>query len=110
MGHAHTTGGVELNTAGEQLFGDLWDGTLGRNEVEKKYNGGVALVNMDKKLYGQPSGTHWICLVKGHYYDPLMPNGEKMDIEQGDNEKNCGQRALAYALLYLMDPDLAKLV
>ncbi len=110
LGHAHTTGSIELNRAGEKLFGDLWDGALGRNQVQQKYKGGVALVNMDKKQYGQASGTHWICLVNGHYYDPLLPNGIEMDIEQGDNEQNCGQRCLAFALLYLQDPDMAKLV
>ena len=48
-------------------------------------------------------------IVKGHYYNSLLPNGKELDIEQGDNEQNCGQRCLAFALLYLMDPDLAKL-
>ena len=110
MRHGHTTGSLELNQVGEKLFGNLWNGALGRNEVRQKYKGGVALVNMDKKQYGQASGTHWICLVQGHYYDPLLPNGEEMDIEQGDNEQNCGQRCVAYAMLYLMNPNLAKLV
>jgi len=110
VGHAHTTGSIQLNQVGEKLFGELWDGALGRNEVQQKYKGGVALVNMDKKQYGQASGTHWVCLVKGHFYDPLMPNGKEMDIEQGDNEQNCGQRCLAFALLYLQNPDMAKLV
>lgn len=108
--HGHTTGSLELNEAGEKLFGDLWDGALGRNEVQKKYKGGVALVNMDQRLYGRPSGTHWVCLVKGHYYDPLLPNGNEMDIEQSNKEQNCGQRGLAFAMLYLMDPGVAKVV
>ena len=77
---------------------------------KKKYKGGVALVNMDQRLYGRPSGTHWVCLVKGHYYDPLLPNGKEMDIEQNNNEQNCGQRGLAFAMLYLMDPGVAKAV
>ena len=110
IGHNHTTNSTELNDAGEKLFGELWDGALGRNEVQQKYKGGVAIVNMDKKQYGLSNGTHWICLVKGHYYDPLLPNGKEMDIEQGDNEQNCGQRCVAYAMLYLMDSSLAKLV
>ena len=80
--HGHTTGSLELNQAGEKLFGKLWDGALGRNEVRQRYRGGVALVNMDKKQYGQPSGTHWVCLVKGHYYDPLMPNGKKWTLNK----------------------------
>ena len=49
-------------------------------------------------------------IVKGHYYDSLLPNGKELDIEQGDNEQNCGQRCLAFALLYLQNPDMAKLV
>ena len=108
--HAGRTNSHELNQIGEMLFGNLWDGALGRNEVRQKYRGGVALVNMDKKQYGLATGTHWICLVQGHYYDPLLPNGKEMDIEQGDNEQNCGQRCVAYAMLYLMDSSLAKLV
>lgn len=110
IGHGHTTSSLELNQVGEKMFGNSWDGALGRNEVQKKYNGGVALVNMDKRQYGLPSGTHWVCLVDNHYYDPLLPNGNHWDIEQSDAEQNCGQRCLAFAMLYVMDFQLAKVV
>ena len=110
FGHDGETHSHELNEIGKMLFGDMWHGALGRNEVQKKYKGGVALVNMDKRQYGLPSGTHWTCLVDNHYYDPLMPNGKDWSIEQKDEQRNCGQRCVAYAMLYLMNRNLAEIV
>ena len=59
----------------------------------------------------QSGGTHWVSQTKnGHFYDSLEGNGKSDDIEQTLVEKNCGQRAMVFLILFDEDKSLAVLL
>jgi hypothetical protein len=53
-------------------------------------------------------GRHWFAVSPdGCVYDSLQKNGDLNDVEQMAWEKNCGQRAIAWILLHVLDSELA---
>ena len=69
---------------------------------------GYSIVNIGTMASG---GTHWISQTKkGYFYDSLEENGKLDDIEQALVEKNCGQRAMAFLILFDEDKSLAVLL
>ena len=107
MNNSSTTNSVELENCGRRIFGKKWGGVYASDTVPSRVNG-YSIVNLGTMASG---GTHWISQTKGdHFYDSLERNGELNDIEQTRLEKNCGQRAMAYLMLYDEDPSLAELL
>lgn len=53
-------------------------------------------------------GRHWFAVSPcGSVYDSLQPNGDLNDVEQSQWEKNCGQRAISWVLLHILNRELA---
>jgi len=102
-----TTNNTELHTLGVQLFGKKWMGVFASDTFPDKVTG-YSIVNLSTMASG---GSHWISATRdGHFYDSLEKNGSLNDVEQAKFEKNCGQRAMAYLMLYDEDPSLAVLL
>ena len=107
IGHSNTTSNVELRRAAKKLLGSNFQCVVPVDKVPK-HRLGYCIVNTDKA--GEP-GTHWFSIAPNDdLYDSLEQNGVLSDVEQSKWEKNCGQRALAWCLLHLQDPILAKLI
>jgi hypothetical protein len=102
-----TTNSVELNKLGRKLFGRKWSGVYASDTFPTKSTG-HSIVNLSTMASG---GSHWISATKdGKFYDSLEQNGKLNDVEQSRFEKNCGQRAMAFLMLYEEDPLLAALL
>ena len=102
-----TTNNIELDNLGKQLFGKKWGGVYAADTVPNRVTG-YSIVNLGTMASG---GTHWVAQTKnGYFYDSLEENGKLDDIEQGFVERNCGQRAMAFLMLYDEDKTLAALL
>ena len=102
-----TTNNIELDNLGKKLFGQKWGGVYAADTVPNRVTG-YSIVNLGTMASG---GTHWVSQTKnGYFYDSLEENGKLDDIEQSLMEKNCGQRAMAFLMLYDEDKSLAVLL
>ena len=107
LGNDSTTNNRELDDLGRKLFGPKWGGVYASDTVPGRVPG-YSIVNLGTMASG---GSHWVSQTKdGHFYDSLERNGKLNDIEQTRFEKNCGQRAMAFLMLYDEEPSLAVLL
>jgi hypothetical protein len=92
-----TTTESQLNHVGKALFGKKFGGVFASNE---KPRGRYAIVNTKSRGTG---GEHWLALTPGLVYDSFgrQKYGDNSgDAEQAMKETNCGQRCLAFLLVY----------
>lgn len=117
------TDSVQLNKVGKYLFEDKWIGVFAADEVDPTRQGeGYYVVNLDKM---SQRGSHWTALaVRGpviYYFDSFARTQRttlKLDdprhvivqelnphILQGRRETNCGQRCLAWLMVFDQSPE-----
>ena len=117
MGNGETHGG-DLQKMGKKLFGPKFKGVYASNTIPKIKVGQYAIVNLDTT---RGPGTHWMALAKSDKgvcaYDSfgrsvynVLPslqqsgNGQiiepEKDAEQDVDEENCGQRCLAFLVIF----------
>jgi hypothetical protein len=119
LGHDETVGEL-LHEVGQYLFGGQWNGVKARDELTDLKNG-FYIANLD--THDQP-GSHWVALaVKpkvAYYFDSFARPVEKTlklkdpkriivqesnpDIVQPMKAEDCGQRCLAWLMLFHDDP------
>jgi len=121
IGHHGATNEEELNECGLSLFGSKWRGVFARDEKEWRNRSGkpYRIVNLDSRSGGM-GGTHWTGVADDLVYCSFGEGGKLTtggnfrhvddDIEQTYSEENCGQRCLAWLMVYEKNPFLAKLV
>ena len=106
--HANITGEDELRKAGKHLFGRRFKGVFAADEMtvpRMLRSGECCILNLDKR--NQP-GSHWIAIVKDKEFITYDSFGRKLtnsrhtedDAEQHIIEENCGQRSLAWLIVY----------
>jgi hypothetical protein len=112
--HDQSTFNTELHAKGLDYFGKKFAGVFAADQIPRLPFGHYAIANLDKS--NQP-GSHWIALARSpkHYivYDSFGRNTKKIlptltmsniqtdnDAEQSPTEDNCGQRCLAWLLLF----------
>lgn len=99
------TSNEELDEIGKVLFPDKWRGVFPSNGPWPRRSG-YAVVNLDPA--GQP-GSHWVAVGDGMVYDSFgrlnilkgsggLPQAD-LDVEQRDEEDNCGPRSLAWLMV-----------
>ena len=109
VGHASTTSQVELDRVMRKMLinegmepSSVFGGVYAIDRVPqstRKYQ----IINTDPA-----PGRHWFAVSpQGGVYDSLQKNGDLNDVEQMTWEKNCGQRAIAWILLHMIDSGLA---
>ena len=106
IGTNSTTFEGELESCGRELLGDHFGGVFakGENYKKKKY----CVLNTGTRKNG---GRHWYAIAPdGFVYDSLKRNGVFQDVEQKDDEKNCGSRVIGWMLLHFADSKGSKLV
>ena len=106
IGTNSTTLEGELRECGRELLGQNFGGVFakGENHPKKKY----CVLNTGSRKTG---GRHWYAVSPdGSVYDSLKRNGFCNDVEQKDDEKNCGSRAIGWMLLHFANSEIAELV
>ena len=106
IGTNSTTFESELRECGRELLGNHFGGIYakGENYPKKKY----CVLNTASRKTG---GRHWYAIAPdGFVYDSLKRNGVFQDVEQKDDEKNCGSRSIGWILLHFIDSESAKMV
>ena len=69
------------------------------------------LYNICMKCCRKTGGRHWYAIAPdGFVYDSLKRNGVFQDVEQNNDEKNGGSRAIVWMLLHFADSKGSKLV
>jgi hypothetical protein len=109
VGHSTTTSGRELDRVTRQMLmtmgfepSSVFGGVYAIDRVPQS-NRRYQIVN----THTSP-GKHWFAVSpEGCVYDSLQKNGDLNDVEQMAWEKNCGQRAIAWILLHVLDRDMA---
>ena len=109
VGHASTTSGRELDRVMRKMLISMgidpvaaFAGVYAIDRVPQSTRR-YQIINTDPA-----PGRHWFAMSPdGGVYDSLQPNGELNDVEQMVWEKNCGQRAIAWTLLHIVDSELA---
>jgi hypothetical protein len=109
VGHSTTTSGRELDRVTRQILlrmeiepSSVFGGVFAIDRVPQS-NRRYQIVNTDPA-----PGRHWFAVSPdGSVYDSLQKNGDLNDVEQMAWEKNCGQRAIAWILLHLLDREMA---
>lgn len=117
------TDSEQLNKVGKYLFEDKWNGVFAADEVDPTLQGeGFYIVNLDSS---RERGSHWTALaVRGpiiYYFDSFARTQRttlKLDdprhvivqeinpnIRQGRREANCGQRCLAWLMVFDQSPE-----
>lgn len=103
------TTGLQLQKYGKIFFGRKFTGVFARDQMPVNINFQYMIVNLDNS--DQP-GSHWVACVRDTngvlVYDsfgrniPLFVNqiNTESDPEQLLQEENCGQRCLAFLLVY----------
>ena len=100
-----TTSETQLLNAGRSLFGKRFAGVFASNERRPKK--GFMIVNTEPR---GSSGEHWCAVADGVFYDSYGRDASG-DAEQSMQEKNCGQRSLAWLITYHdLGKDVAALV
>ena len=108
LGNDSTTNNIELDAAGQYLFGDRWKGVFASDTWTDNHDGRFAIVNLSKSTSG---GSHWVAFNGFYWYDSLKNNGVLWDVEQTQSDDlTCGQRCLSYLLLFEEDETLAELL
>ena len=121
-----TTFSSDLNNMGNSLFKKCWKGVMPKDMFRGLDNNEYAILNVDTS--SQP-GSHWIAIAKkndkyyaydsfGRPFDILMKikgygkiKTDTKDAEQKISEKNCGQRCLAWLLIFkYYGPEKAMLI
>ncbi len=111
IGHRNTTGEDELLLAGRKLFGSMLQGVFAADELtvpRMLLNRQCCIVNLDER---SSAGSHWIALAQDRrnilVYDSFgrhVVDGDVLhteeDAEQHVLELNCGQRCLAWLLVF----------
>lgn len=123
MGSDDITTTSQLNQIGGSLFGEKFLGAYPRDDIplDRLKPGDMVIINTDTS--DQP-GQHWMPFARGlkkrsayYYHDPFAKFHLKMeqkgfgtgralieadstDQEQSTKENNCGQRALAWLLVF----------
>jgi len=122
IGSNGETTDTQLDKIGKGLFKQKFAGVFAADTIPKSTSFGYCIANLDNA--DQP-GEHWVAIVKnnGKYlvYDSfgrktsdILPNLENVtdtdyDAEQFKHEENCGQRCLAWLLVYdQFGPDVAR--
>jgi hypothetical protein len=107
------TEGSELAKFCSEQFGDKFKGVFAANQVPhdiKELKEGYYIVNTDP--FHMP-GTHWTAIADGLFYDSydrkstklfpyidLPSTGKNRVTEQKANESNCGERCVAFLVIY----------
>lgn len=117
------TDSIQLNTIGKELFEDKWNGVFARDQVNPNQEG-YYICNLDTHLQ---QGSHWTALaVRGpviYYFDSFArPQRKTLKLDdpyhiiiseknprilQNVKEENCGQRCLAWLMVFDQDPKAA---
>ena len=109
------TDATQLQNMGALLFEDMWGGVYmsDQNTPRNKY----CIINTDRS---GGSGEHWVAVAGKYQYDSFgrqnILNRRGLidtdnDAEQRHAEMNCGQRCLAWLLVFdSMGPDFAKTI
>ena len=113
-----TTYNDELMEIGKELFGDKFIGVYASDQIPKLKSGEMVICNLDSS--NEP-GSHWVSLFKSgnniFIYDSfgrctykilpeLKQSGNGMvkmtekDVEQKDDEYNCGARCIACLMVF----------
>lgn len=118
------TDSEQLERMGKYLFEDKWMGVFARDTINPRGEEGYYIVNLDTSR--QP-GSHWTALaVRGpviYYFDSfarrqsstlkmtdpnhIIVSESNPDTLQKENEENCGQRSLAWLMLFDTSPEMA---
>jgi hypothetical protein len=109
VGHSQTTSGRELDRVMRKMMismgvdpASTFAGVYAIDKVPQSTRR-YQIVNTDPV-----PGRHWFAVSPdGCVYDSLQKNGDLNDVEQDTWEKNCGQRAIAWILLHVLDSGLA---
>jgi hypothetical protein len=109
VGHASTTSGRELDRVMRKMLANMgiepasvFGGVYAIDRVPQSTRR-YQIVNTDPA-----PGRHWFAVSPdGRVYDSLQKNGDLDDVEQDAWEKNCGQRAIAWILLHIVDSEMA---
>lgn len=97
MGHGSTTSNFELEDGLKKLrLQPFFVGTVCDIKSMKKQ--GRVPTYAIANISCEPPGKHWVAYYKGTRYDPLGDDRSKSQ-EQPDEDKDCGQRCIAYLLL-----------
>jgi len=108
IGHEDDTSTTELTNLGRQALGDNYLGAFAQDTLPSLSAGQMAIVNTDRS--GE-SGTHWLgalglrgggTLFYDSYGRPMYSEMTEPDAEQAKGENNCGQRSLAWLMVYQM--------
>ena len=105
MGHSSTSSEQELRDAGKALFASKFDDVYAFDEffyqtMYTQKTPKYCIINTDIRAEG---GEHWFAWADGHIYDSFGREAlgdTSGDAEQNIQEKNCGQRCLAWLLVY----------
>ena len=117
IGHNRTTDTDALTKVGGQLLGKLFRGVFPSDRIPRMRTGQYCILNLDRSSEG---GSHWIAVAKdaarsfvvydsfGRKATKIIPSLAKLgktrdtedDAEQGLLEENCGQRSLAWLMVY----------
>ena len=116
VGHGRTTSSVQLDAAGQRLFGERWAGCVPSDRVPPRRPDTFLISNL---LASDTGGSHWVCRYvspdgESAWYDPLAQLGQAQRRRAGFErhvrqwtdetpaphdqeaaEDNCGQRCLA---------------
>jgi hypothetical protein len=109
VGHTSTTSGRELDRVARKMLTNMgvepssaFGGVYAIDRVPQSTRR-YQIVNTDRA-----PGRHWFAISPdGRVYDSLEKNGDLEDVEQAVWEKNCGQRAIAWIILHIIDSELA---
>jgi hypothetical protein len=109
VGHSQTTSGRELDRVMRKMLISMgvdptsaFAGVYAIDRVPQSTRR-YQIINTDPA-----PGRHWFAVSPdGCVYDSLQKNGDLDDVEQDAWEKNCGQRAIAWILLHIIDSELA---
>ena len=110
--HNHTTYNHELDKAAKHFLGYNYIGTFSSSNMPKKINKNQYCIANNKPE--NHDGEHWVAFSHDLVYDSfgrpykslsdywsnLKHKDTDMDREQEFNESNCGQRCLAWLILY----------
>lgn len=125
IGHNKSTYSNELKNVCKQLMNKKFKGVYSADTIPKLKNNQNCIINLDNS---DEPGSHWVALTKInnklYFYDSfgrskhtIMNNNKlkvinsDLDPEQRYDEKNCGQRCIAWNyLFYLYGPKVALLI
>ena len=110
------TSNIELDNLCEKLFEELYVGSYPSDMIPELKPNHCAIINSDPS---NSLGTHWLCIIanstgkvlKYNSFGDTQPSvtvnistalNADLDSEQIPKENNCGQRAIAWLLVYYL--------